>query len=103
MDRAKDLLQRAVTGMLPAAKRAEFEVCMAWARAVGPEVAERTWPVRLTAGTLIVATTNAAWATELGYLAEDFRQKLNDALETDVVSHIRFVVRPRPQETDGRG
>lgn len=98
MNRAGDLVERSLRAALPRDKYREYQICAAWASAVGPEIADRTWPVRLSGRTLVVGATNAVWVTELGYLSEELRTKLNDALGDEAVAHIRFVAKPQAAE-----
>lgn len=103
MDRVGDLARGALRKMLPPAKRRELEVCMAWPGAVGPDVASRTRPLSLVNKTLIVGADNAAWAMQMGYLVEELKEKLNDVLGEELVTHIRFVAKPpgRAERLDG--
>jgi hypothetical protein len=76
----------AVSGLSP--------VVDAWAAAVGAEIARNAWPARLMRnGTLIVHTSSAAWAFELGHLEARIRQSLGDAAPPK----LRFVVGPLPE------
>ncbi len=73
---------------------------MAWADAVGGEISAHSRPVRLSDGTLVVATGNATWASQLGYLAEDVRMRLNAVVGQEAVERLRVVVRPDPDDAD---
>lgn len=94
MDRVGDLLRQSLQRMVPTAKQPELRACMAWAQAVGPDIAERTWPVRVDDCMLVVATTNAVWAAELGYLAEELTDRVNEEVGEEAIRGVRFVVRP---------
>lgn len=61
-----------------------------WRRAVGFRVAERTLPVSLKGGVLLVRAATSAWATELSLLAPQIIEGLV-ALGFDV-SRLRFIV-----------
>lgn len=72
-----------------------------WARAVGVPVAERTQPVALEGGVLVVRAATSAWAHELSLLKEVIRERL-DAMGLKV-RELRFRVGavdplPRPPE-----
>lgn len=82
---------------MPLSKRKEFRACMAWSEAAGPEMGAISRPLRLSGGTLVVATTNAVWATELGYISEELRDRLNAILGEEVVTGLRFVAKPEPE------
>jgi hypothetical protein len=66
----------------------------AWAQAVGPEIARNAWPARLARdGTLVVHTSSAAWAFELGQLG----QRITGLLPEPAPTRLRFVVGPLPE------
>ncbi len=48
----------------------------AWSRIVGPRIAERSEPVALESGVLVVRVASHAWASELGFVAEDIVARL---------------------------
>lgn len=66
----------------------------AWPLAVGAEIARNAWPARLMRdGTLVVHTSSAAWAFELGHLESRVRSSLGSAAP----AKLRFVVGPLPE------
>jgi len=66
----------------------------AWAAAVGPEIARNAWPARVARdGTLHVHTSSAAWAFELGQLAE----RIGASLGPFAPARFRFSVGPLPE------
>jgi hypothetical protein len=68
----------------------------AWPEAVGPEIAGNAWPARLTRdGTLVVHTSSAAWAFELGQLEPRIRSLLPER----GLRKLRFLVGPLPEPT----
>ncbi len=98
MDRTGDLAERSLRALLPKKAYLEYRVCAAWDEAVGERIAQMTRPVRVKDGLLTVAANDSAWVTELGYMSEDLRDKVNEALGGEEVRHIRFVVKPRTDE-----
>ncbi len=98
MDRVGDIADEALRGLLPAEKHGEYRVALAWAKAVGPELAAKTRPVRLAKSTLTVATENNVWANQLGYMSDELRERLNAEIGEELVEHIRFVVKPDEEE-----
>jgi hypothetical protein len=65
-----------------------------WPEAVGPEIARNAWPARLSrAGTLVVHTSSAAWAFELGHL----EQRIRAQLAVSSLAKLRFMVGPLPE------
>jgi hypothetical protein len=66
----------------------------AWPRAVGSAIARNAWPARLSRdGTLIVHTSSAAWAFELGTLESRIRRLLPEPSPRK----LRFVVGALPE------
>jgi hypothetical protein len=71
------------------------EVVEAWPEAVGSLVARNAWPARIARdGTLVVHTKDAVWAFELGYRAEEIRERLGLELKA-----LKFVPGPVPEGT----
>jgi hypothetical protein len=73
-----------------------------WERALGPDLARRSYPVELRRGRLLVAGPNAAWVQQLSFLREQIRQAVNRALGEELVREVRLRVaeidppKPRP-------
>lgn len=65
-----------------------------WAKAVGLRVADRTRPISLERGVLVVHAASATWATELSMLREPILSRLH-ALGYEVTD-VRFRVKPLP-------
>lgn len=63
-----------------------------WRQAVGPRIADRTRPIALERGILIVKVATSVWANELSMLAPQIIAKLED-LELGIKS-LRFRVGP---------
>lgn len=76
-----------------------------WTRIVGPAIAAHVEPGSLRDGRLKVWADSPAWATEIGYLREDIRGRVNAALGAEVVRRIEVAVRPlvRPPVDPIRG
>ena len=74
------------------------DVLAAWEAAVGPEIARNAWPARVMRnGTLVVHTSSAAWAFELGHLESRVRESLGSVSPPK----LRFVVGPLPEPVTG--
>ncbi len=69
--------------------RATGELWRRWHEIVGGDVARHAEPTSLKEGVLRVRTTTPAWATEITYLAEDIRGRVNSALGKTVVREIK--------------
>jgi predicted nucleic acid-binding Zn ribbon protein len=63
-----------------------------WDDAVGPQIARRAQPVRLRAGTLVVAVSSAPWMQELQLLKRTMRDQLNAHLPAPVITDLRFTL-----------
>jgi predicted nucleic acid-binding Zn ribbon protein len=63
-----------------------------WPRVVGDRLAAVSTPVRLEAGTLVVAATSGAWGAQVKFLAEDIGKRANETLGKEAVKRVRVVV-----------
>jgi predicted nucleic acid-binding Zn ribbon protein len=63
-----------------------------WKEMVGAEVAAITDSVTLRGTELIVRLSSSAWAHELGFLEDNYRERLNETLGSDVIKRIRYQV-----------
>ena len=91
-------LDRAVAGELARFGAAPGLAALvdAWPRAVGSAIARNAWPARLSRdGTLVVHTSSAAWAFELGTL----ELRIRGLLPEPSPRKLRFVVGPLPEPT----
>jgi hypothetical protein len=91
-------LERAVAGELARFGAAPGLAALvdAWPEAVGPPIARNAWPARLLRdGTLVVHTSSAAWAFELGTLEARIRGLLPEPRPP----RLRFLVGPLPEPT----
>ncbi len=94
---------RPVAALVPGATRAAFRrrspagaLLMAdWALVVGPELAARTVPRRLSGGTLVVACSGPV-ALELQHLAAALLGRINAHCGQAVVQRLRFVQEGMP-------
>ncbi len=66
-----------------------------WSEIVGPAVAAHSRPLRLAAGTLVIAVDQPAWVTELTYLESTLRGRIDDAVGAGIVTSVKVTVRPR--------
>jgi hypothetical protein len=74
------------------------DIVAAWPDAVGAQIARHAWPSRLARdGTLHVATSSAAWAHELGLLAQDVLERLRSAAPAAAPARLRFAVGRVPE------
>lgn len=60
-----------------------------WERIVGPEIARHAEPSSLKGGVLRVRADSPAWATEIGYLAAELRERINREVRTELVTEVR--------------
>jgi len=72
----------------------EAFVFAAWRHVAGAQVSERTTPVAIEDGRLIVAVADKAWKLNLESFAPQLLFKLNAALGKPVVDYIEFRVDP---------
>jgi hypothetical protein len=66
----------------------------AWSDIVGAAVAAHAEPTSLREGVLRVRAESPAWAAELGYLADDIRERANGFLGEQLIEELRVWVGP---------
>jgi hypothetical protein len=72
-------------------------VTEAWPAAVGDAIARSAWPQRIARdGTLLVATSSATWAFELGMLGDEILAKVAAAVGAGAPTAVRFAPGPIP-------
>lgn len=98
LKRLGDVLPGATERMGLRGLMTEARVRQAWAKAVGGRVAENSWVNRLRGSTLEVRVSGDVWATELRYLSDVIREKVNAELGRDVVREI-VIQRSRGRRT----
>ena len=54
------------------------DVLRRWPKIVGDAVAAHARPVRLAGGILVVAASDSAWVTQVRYLADEIRDRINE-------------------------
>lgn len=74
----------------------------AWPDLVGDSVAAHCRPVRIDRGELLVEAESPAWATQLTWLEQSIRQRVNEQAGEVLVRRVRIVVAGQGGE-DGRG
>lgn len=94
--RLKDLLPGATGRLGIPSPEATGRVWSAWPEIVGPAVAAHAEPTSLREGVLRVRADSPAWATEIGYLVEEIRSRVNAATGRALVSEVRVWTGPRP-------
>lgn len=70
-----------------------------WASVVGPRLAAESAPVSLDSGVLVVAATTGPWGAQVRFLAQQIRERANDALGAGSVATVHVVVRPEPRKS----
>lgn len=94
--RLKDALPGATARLGIPSPEATGRVWSAWKEIVGPAVAAHAEPTSLREGVLRVRADSPAWATEIGYLADDIRSRANAVTGRALVSEVRVWTGPRP-------
>lgn len=72
-----------------------------WSEIVGPGVAAHAEPTSLRDGILRVRTDSPVWATEIGYLADEIRRRINAAVGGEAVRRVVIWTGPRRRERPG--
>ena len=69
-----------------------------WSTVVGPRLGAESAPVSLDRGILVVAATTGPWGAQVRFLAEQIRERANEALGPGSVATVRVIVRPEPRK-----
>ncbi|HEX2296713.1 MAG TPA: DUF721 domain-containing protein [Actinomycetota bacterium] len=93
--RLKDLLPGATGRLGIPSPEATGRVWSAWKDIVGPAVAAHAEPTSLRGGVLKVRADSPAWATEIGYLADEIRSRANAVTGAALVAEVRVWTGPR--------
>ena len=64
-----------------------------WSALVGELIGAHSRPVDVADGILVIEADDPAWASELGWLADDLVGRLRDRLDTNEINEIRVRVR----------
>ena len=65
-----------------------------WADVVGDRLAEESRPASLEGGVLLVKVSSAAWATQIGFLAQEVAGRANQVMGGAMVASVRVAVEP---------
>jgi len=65
-----------------------------WRSIVGPDIAGHAEPSSLRGGVLRIRADSPAWATELGYMGEEIRGRVNEAVGAQLVDEVRVWTGP---------
>jgi hypothetical protein len=74
------------------------QLAVHWSSVVGPRLGAESAPVSLDRGILVVAATTGPWGAQVRFLAEQIRERANQALGQGSVETVRVVVRPEPRK-----
>lgn len=69
-----------------------------WSSVVGPRLGAESAPVSLDGGILVVAATTGPWGAQVRFLAEQIKDRANQALGEGTVRTVRVVIRPEPRK-----
>jgi predicted nucleic acid-binding Zn ribbon protein len=95
--RVSDLLGPALERIGPKTLWTEAKLRKVWPAIVGPELAGHAVPGRLRGSTLVVLVSSDTWATELRYLSEVLKERLNARLGADTVTEISVSKKRKPR------
>lgn len=77
-------------------KMASAKLFQEWPQIVGETFAHNSRVASFTAGTITIETTSPAWATQLGYMTEQIKQKIKDVIPSLDITDIR-IIGPQPE------
>lgn len=92
--RLRDLLAPVAEGLGMDSPIESGRLWAAWRELVGDHIADHAEPTSLRKGVLRIRADSPVWATEIGYLGEHIRLRVNDHMGTDAVVEIRVWTGP---------
>ena len=84
------LIEDILSSIRPESDKKMMGIWKVWARAVGEKISSQAQPEAFKGGLLIVKVAGSVWAQQLQFQKTDLIQKLNSALEEELVKDIRF-------------
>jgi hypothetical protein len=69
-----------------------LKLSSAWEKVLGPHITKHARPVKFQNGTLTIAASSQAWATQLRFLAAEIKGKLNKFIGSEEILGVRFFV-----------
>ena len=84
------LIEDIITNIRPESDKKMMGIWKVWRRTVGEKTAFYAQPEAFKGGLLIVKVAGSVWAQQLQFQKKELIQKLNQALESELVKDIRF-------------
>ena len=84
------VLADTVRGLGIGPKLKQYEMFERWPSIVGEQIARTARPVKIERGKLFVKVTRSAWRNELVYMKEEIKEKINKAMNQEIVKDIIF-------------
>ena len=106
LNRMKDVLSQMGAQLGMGQTLSVGKVWKRWPEIVGEDIAQHAEPTSLRDGVLRVRADSPAWTTEIGYLADEIRTRVNEATGSDLVTEVRVWNGPGPvtrNKAGGRG
>lgn len=74
----------------------ECQAMLAWEKVAGPPLDHHAKPLRMRRGRLELAVPSPIWRTQLSFLKEDMKKRINSCIGSDVVREIVLINSPIP-------
>lgn len=94
--RLKDLLGPAGKKLRLEEPTASAALWKRWPEIAGEDIARNAEPTSLKEGVLRIRTTSPTWATEMSYLANEIKTRVNAMLGREVVREVKVWTSPAP-------
>ena len=88
----KDLLNKALRQLGISKKVKKTQLLNTWSKVIGKDIKEHTEAKYFDRGTLFVNVDNSSWAHQLLFMKQNLIKKLNNKLDEELVTEIRFKV-----------
>ncbi|MBW2220021.1 MAG: DUF721 domain-containing protein [Deltaproteobacteria bacterium] len=90
--RVGSLIENIITNIRPESDKKMMGIWKVWKRAVGDVIASNAQPEAFKGGLLIVKVSGSVWAQQLQFQKRELIQKINEALDSELVKDIRFKI-----------
>jgi predicted nucleic acid-binding Zn ribbon protein len=71
----------------------KFRLFNHWSDIVGPEIAKKTFPIKIFKGTLYIKVANPVWANELSLMSRQMLKKINNFTGEEEITGLKFRIK----------
>lgn len=88
----RDIIQAAIGTQFRSSDSQLLQLWDIWEQAVGDMIAQNARPSAFNGKLLIVEVSDSSWLHQLGFLKEEMKININNALKQNIVEEIKFKI-----------